>query len=242
MRKFFSSLCAIFLLTVTSSCHLYWTYFGEGEWVQKIDGPEITHAIQHYVAYLRHVKLLRLEDSSVYYDSSINAVRMEFISMKVMELCEARELMVDIVEGLLVELNNNPILAPQFANFPLTSANLEINVRFESFEMDFVDPYYVGWMSLRDDIVKIYAANIREEGNNIWDYRVEPYFKSREFVLYGRESEELFKSVFDMEYENCLEKEQYCPEIKVKPRYYSPYTDEHSYDRPFPRKGPTHSH
>src|ERR1700722_2480364 len=98
MRKILSLIATLILLLTTSGCHTYWNYYGDGEWVQKIDGPEITHAIQHYFAYLRHVKLLRLEDSSVYYDAKINTVRMEFVSMKVMELCDARELLVDIVE------------------------------------------------------------------------------------------------------------------------------------------------
>ncbi len=224
---------ALLLLLATSSCHLNWNYYGVGEWEQKIDGSEATHAIQHYVTYLRHAKRLRLEDSGVYYHDSIHTVRMEFVSMDVMELCEARELIVDVVEGLLLELNKNPILAPQFLNYPLTAADLEIYIRFESFEIQFVDDYYMAWLSLEGDLVKFYAGTINQQGENIWDYRVEPYFKSREIVLYGRESEELFKMNVDMEYPSCLTKEQYCPEVKQKPRYFSPYTDNHSYDNPF---------
>jgi hypothetical protein len=233
MRTLFHLITALLLMVSTSSCHIYWDYFGEGEWEQKIDGSEATHAIQHYITYLRHTKRLRLEDSGVFYHDSIHTVRMEFISMDVMELCEARELIVDVVEGLLLELNRNPILACQFLNYPLSSADLEIYIRFESFEGLYVDPYFVGWVSLEEDTVKFYAANINNDGENTWDFRVEPYFKSREFVLYGREAEDLFRMKLDMEYPSCLRKEQYCPEVRQRPRYFSPFTNERSFDHPF---------
>ena len=53
--------------------------------------------------------------------------------MDVMELCDARELIVDVVEGLLLELNRNPILACQFLHYPLTPSDLEIYIRFKVF-------------------------------------------------------------------------------------------------------------
>lgn len=232
MRYLLSLLTSLVLLLGTSGCCLKWCYYGSGEWVQKIDGSEVTYAIQHYLPYLRHVHRLRLEDSGVYYHDTIHTVRMEFISMDVWELCDARELLVDVVEGLLLELNRNPILAPQFLEYPLTADSLEIYIRFESFEGDYVDPYYVGWMSLEHGLVMFYAANIREDGENCWDWRSEPYYKSREFVLYGREAENLFKMAFDMDFPNCLKKEQYCPKVKPKPRYYTDYYNEYSYDHP----------
>jgi hypothetical protein len=230
MRYLFYLLTSLSLLLTSSSCHLRWNFYGIGEMEPKIDGSEITHAMQHYIAYLRHAKHLRLEDSGVFYFDSIHTVRMEFISMDVMELCEARELMVDVVEGLLYELNRNPILASQFIDYPLASPNLEIFIRFETYEGVYVDPYYVGWMSLVHDLVTFYAFDIKIPNENLWDYRVEPYFKSREFVLYGREAEQLFKMSFEMDFPSCLKKEQYCPEERHKPRYYSPYTNQHSYD------------
>lgn len=114
-------LSSLLLLLFTTSCCCWYNYFGEGEWVQKIDGSEVTHAIQQYTTYLRHVKRLRLEDSGVFYHDSIHTLRLEFVSMDVMELCEARELLVDVVEGLLFDLNRNPILACQFLNYPLSA-------------------------------------------------------------------------------------------------------------------------
>jgi hypothetical protein len=196
-----------------------------GAWVKKIDAPEIVHVIQNYLAYLRHEKHLRLEDSSVYYDDYINAIRMEFLCQDLMEIREARMLLVDVVEGLLAELNKNPVLAPEFITYPLTPRQLEIYISFESFYGLYNDPYYVGWMKLEKDTSYFYAFDLKYPGLNVWNHRIEPYFKSREFVVYERESEQLFKQAVEME-ENTpdyLKKEQYHPVEKCRPRYFSPY-------------------
>lgn len=86
-----------------------------------------------------------------------------------------------------------------------------------------VDKYYVGYVSLMGGLVTFNAGNIEEEGLNLWDYRVEPYFKSREFVLYSREAERYFKETCQSEYPTCLQREQYCPDQVETPRYWSPY-------------------
>lgn len=233
MRYLTSILASLSLLFGTTSC-CGWPYcwYGVGEWVQKIDASEITYAVQHYMAYLRHVHRLRLEEAAVYYHDTIHTLRMEFISMDVWEVCDARELLVDVVEGLLHELNNNPVLAPQYLHYPLTADDLEIYIRFESFEMVYVDPYYVTFMSLEHGMVTFYDGNVNDPKQDLWEYRVEPYYKSREFVLYGREAEAMFKQAFDMDYPNCLIKEQYCPKERPKPRYYTDYCNQYSYDHP----------
>src|SRR5262249_3475642 len=119
MRYLTSILASLSLIFGTTSCCLNWCWYGVGDWVQKIDASEITYAVQHYMAYLRHVHRLRLEESAVYYHDTIHTLRMEFVSMDVWEVCDARELLVDVVEGLLYELNKNPVLGPQFLQYPL---------------------------------------------------------------------------------------------------------------------------
>lgn len=236
MKKIFG-IPVLFLFFLTSSCCLPLRdlWFAEGQWVQKIDSNELVHVIQQYVAYLKHVKRLRLEDTKIYYIDSINTVRMEFLSQDVLEVGEARMLMVDLVEGLLAALNQDPILGPQFINYPFTSRNLEIYVDFESFEGIYDDPYYVGFMKLEKDIATYYAFNLKYTGFdygsqmygglNYWNYRTEPYPKSREIVVHERAGENLFKDVFEMEEHtpDPLSREQYRPLYKCHPRYYSPY-------------------
>lgn len=200
------------------------------EWVQQIDSSEVVHAIQEYLAYLRHEKRLRLEDSSIWYDHKVNKVRMEFTSQDVLEVREARFLIVDLVEGLLAELNRNPIIAPQLATFPLSPDALEIYIRFESFHGMWVDPYYVGKLTLIDGQVTFDAFDAKIIGTNKWNFRTEPYVKSREFTVYEREAEKLFKQSVEMQKLNVLQKEQYKPVEKEVPRYYSPYKRETIFD------------
>lgn len=236
MKNLFRSLFFLVFVLHSSCCVPFKDmWYAQGPWVQKIDANELTHVVQQYVAYLRHVKRLRLEDCKVYYIDSINTIHMEFLSQDLLEMGEARMLMVDLVEGLLAEFNQNPILGPQFITYPLTPRQLEIYVDFESYDGLFDDPYYVGWMKLEKETASYYAFNQKYTGYNYgslmygglnyWNYRTEPYAKSREIVIHEREGENLFKQVFDIEQNtpDRLSKEQYRPVHKCRPRYYSPY-------------------
>lgn len=203
------------------------------DWEKQIDSSEIVHAIQEYLAYLRHEKRLRLEDSSIWYDHTVNKVRMEFTSQDVLEVREARFLIVDLAEGLLAELNRNPIIAPQLASYPLTADALDIYINFESFHGRYVDPYYVGRLVLVDGQVTFTAFDAKAPGRNKWNFRTEPYVKSREFTVYEREAEKLFRQTVEIErarcdqaeepIRNCLRKEEYKPIERDIPRYFSPY-------------------
>lgn len=211
-------------LFVFSSCgKVKYDEFAVGSWIKKVDSPEIVHVIQQYLAYLRHEKHLRLEDSGVYYNTYVNSIRMEFICQDVMEVREARFLLVDLVEGLLAELNKNPVLAPEFITYPLTPDKLEIYISFESYLGMYVDPYYVGWVMLEEGTAHYYAFDTKHPGLNSWNYRVEPYDKSRELTIFEREAENLFQETIDLETPPVLEKEQYQSPDKAVPRYFSPY-------------------
>ena len=202
-----------------------------GPVVQKIDSCELCHTIQHRMPYIRHELRLRLEDASIYYGESVNALRLEFISMDVMEVREARFLLVDLVEGLLAELNTNPTIAPEYLTYPLSPDSLEIFINFETFEGLYVDPYYVGCIHLMDGFVHFYAFNVKYDGLNKWQLREEPYAKSLEFTVYERESEKLFKDAVDAEIPKKIAKEQYFNHIKEVPRYFSPYDEDFIFER-----------
>jgi hypothetical protein len=165
---------------------------GANYWVKKIDSPEVTYVVQNYMARMKHDKHLRLEIASCYYSDYINTIRLEFISQDVIEVGEARGLLVDLVEGLLAELNQNPILASQFVTYPFGPRNLEIFINFESFHGYYIDPYYVGWVALDGGWSYFYAFNTRDQDVGFWDYRCEPYYKSREYVVFERQAEERY--------------------------------------------------
>ncbi len=226
MNKILRIVGIFFLLTSLSGCAACrdWWY-GEGDWVKKVDSEELVYVIQKYLAYLRHEKHLRLEDSRVYYNDYVNTIRMEFTCQDVLEVREARMLLVDLVEGLLAELNQNPILGTEFIVYPLSPRQLEIYIDMESYYGVYTDPYYVGWIKLEKDTAYYYAFDQKEDELNYWDFRTEPYAKSREFVIQERSAESLFRETVEIE-ENTpdpLEKEQYRPVNKCRPRYYSPY-------------------
>lgn len=233
MKSFISFLILSMTALFCTSCYMGKQDPGleeEGYWAQMIDSPEIVHTIQHYLAYLRHEKHLRLEDSRIFYNETINTVRMEFTSQDVLEVREARFLLVDVVEGLLAELNKNPVLAPEFVTYPLTPDQLEIYIDFESFHGIHVDPYYVGYIMLEAGMAHFWAFDTKENGLNHWDYRIEPYEKSREFTVYEREAEDMFKETVEIEHPLILKKEQYVSPIKEVPRYFSPYKRKYIFD------------
>ena len=229
MGNIYKILCLVVLITLSScSWCRFWpdpdpeelTCEEKGE---MLNVGEVVHAVQHHLAYLRHEKHLRLEDSKIYYDASINTIRMEMTSQDVYEIREARFLIVDLVEGLLAEVNRNPDIAPHLTSFPLTADNLEIYIDFESFHMRYVDPYYVGYLTLENGIVTYDAADFKEPGRNIWNFRREAYPTALQLTVYEREAEKNFKATVEMQTLHLLKKEQYKPVEKDIPRYFSPY-------------------
>ena len=217
IKLFSFSACALMLYGCSCCC-----MDGEGDWVKKIDSEEATYVIQRVMPYLRHAKHLRLENAAIYYNDTIHTVRLEFISQDVLEVKEARFLIVDTVEGLLTELNRNPILAPELLTYPLTADRLEIYIDFESFHGNYVDPYYVGYTQLEDGIVSFYAFDTKYPRVTLWDCRTEPYEKSREIAIYEREYEKLFKQVVELQNPKILPEQYISPEKNI-PRYYNPY-------------------
>lgn len=159
-----------------------------------------TCAIQDLSEDMRIKHHLRLEDSRIAYDEFINAIHIEFSSQDLIEIGEARKVIVDVVEGLLSRINNTCDLveARRFDAF-----DLEITINYQSFYGRYVDPYYVSWIQLENGVCTYYSFDVRDCVKNCWHYRIEPYLKTRE-ILYCQESAEEnynpkkipFKSVF----------------------------------------------
>ena len=190
------SLCFIVLAFFLSGCCLMpHVTLPPGE---RINTEEVTRIIQELGVILKFEKNLDLEDSNVFYGPYINTIQLEFSSQSLIEMCEARELIVDVVERLLSMLNTNDILGPQFANYPFSSDNLEIYINFESYYGLYIDaPGYIGWMYLEDGICFYYTFEIKNADHESWHFRREPYSKSREIVVYEREAQDKFQEVIE---------------------------------------------
>lgn len=192
-----------------------------------IDAPEVVYAVQKVLAYLRHVKHLRLENSQVCYNPALHLISLEFTSQDIKEVDDARFLIVDLTEAVLAEFNTNPRLASTFVQYPLTPLQLEVYIDFESYEGLYVDPFWVGYVTLLEGEVKYYAFDIKMKGRNVWNLRTESFDTALSVAVFQRESEKMFKEEVELANPDNLKKEQYHSPDKYIPRFYSPYDPKH---------------
>jgi hypothetical protein len=153
---------------------------------------ELTALIQNYTTELKYQKRLHLEHANTYFKDGISLVQLEFISQDIIEMCEARELIIDVTEGLLGKLNQNPILGGAFATFPFRPSNIEIYITFESWFGKYCDPHYIAWIGLEDAQVTYYEFDLLDHMKACWHARHESYATSREIVVYQRQAEKQY--------------------------------------------------
>ncbi len=158
----------------------------------QFDTDEFSQVVWEYVVELKHDNRLILEEAYVCFGDSSN-IRLQFITQHILELCEARALLVDVVEGLLDRINHSKSASAFLDPYPLTADQLEIYINFESYYGIYDDPYYIGWVALEKGMSYFYAFNLKNKTKDFWSVRTEPYFKSRSFVLFEREGEQKYK-------------------------------------------------
>lgn len=156
---------------------------------QAIDSAEMSSLIINFSAPLETERRLRLEDSRIVYDESILKIYLEYSSQALLDMCEARLLMVEIVDEFLKRLNNHTVLGFQLEHFPFTADDLEVKINFESFFGVYVDPLYIGLTWLKSGCVYYYAFDIKDPYADWSHQRFEPYFKSRELALIKKEAD-----------------------------------------------------
>lgn len=156
-----------------------------------VNEEEVTWVVEKVMAKWKHKRhqRLRLEHAYVYFGDTINGLRLEISSQEILELEEARNLLVDFVEDLLRDINTNPIITSELAIGSLSADNLNIAINFESFFGRYVDPYYVGNIKLKKGMAYYYAFDLKAEGWYAWKSRVEPYTKTREISMLERAAE-----------------------------------------------------
>lgn len=177
------------------------------DWMEAHDPEEATEIILSYATELQHTMFLRLEYSWVYFDRYIEGIHLEFSTQNIMEVKEARQMIVDLVDGLLDRWNNDPIIAGLIKE-PFTERNVNVYINLESFWGYYGDPFYVGWLVLEDGITFLYAYDTKDRLINYWHSRVEPFFKSREYVRIERAAEARYKKTHAPPPYSYLKKEQ----------------------------------
>lgn len=161
---------------------------------------ELSRLIWDYIIELKYDRRLHLENSYVVAGYNESKLHFNFISQDILEVGPARQLLVDVAEGLLGRINASGI-GPELRPFPFTANQLEICIDFESYHGRFVDPFYVGWAVLENGMCYYYAFNLKDRYTfpdltdvrfDFWHSRIEPYEKSRTYVEFERQAEANF--------------------------------------------------
>ncbi len=154
---------------------------------------------------------LFFEDSKYYCNpGQIYAARFDFSSMALLELKEARELLVDVVEDYLARVNSDPLIQPYLINGALSGDDMQVYVNFKSFWGLYLDFKYVGWITLERGCSNFYAFNMRSTKTEFVNWRSEAYINSEEIVRISREEEAAYlESIAE---EDFLSEERYRPD------------------------------
>lgn len=165
------------------------------------DHLDVSRAVIIYSTFLKHDKRLFLQDGCLIDEEPGPVLHLEYICQDTLELGQARDLLVDTVEGLLDTLAKE-------TNFPATAMNLDLYIDFESYQGRYVDPYYVGYIWLENGISHFYAFDTKDNELDFWHSRTESYYKSVKFVEYHREGEALYGPSHKPEAVRALAEEQ----------------------------------
>lgn len=163
-----------------------------------IHAEEITAIIQDYSVELKNLKRLHLRHALTYYnDAGIHTIQLQYISQDIIELCQARKLIIDVTEGFLEQLNSDSILIPEFPDHAFYPFNFEIYIDFESY-FRFVDPFYVKWIVLEDGVITFYTGDVVDNEKKGWHAKKESYETSRNIVFYERLAEDKYKAMHEV--------------------------------------------
>jgi hypothetical protein len=157
-----------------------------------VDSAEMTCIIQDVTTAWKYDKHLHLEHANTYYKEGIHTVQLQFISQDIIEMCEARDLIVSITEEILARINQSPIAGPDLSNYPFQPSNLEIYITFESYYGKYCDPHYIAWIGMEDAVITFYTFDLLDHMKSCWHRRVETYPTSREIVMCQREAEKKY--------------------------------------------------
>lgn len=104
---------------------------------------------------------------------------LEYYSQELLELEDARDLIVHMTEFVINKVNKHPFLFRTMPNAPIDASHLNIRVEFESFYGVYVDPLYVGRVELRDNVVHYYAFTALNCDTIVFERHIEDYTTAR---------------------------------------------------------------
>ena len=193
MNRLSKGLLLLFVALSLSGCARHVNEIEKTQWMKKVDTEEVSRLVITYSNELKHTHHLYLEDASVVFHENLEKLLVSYITQDILELSEARELLVEVTEGILDRINAHPKLAGELAYFPLRPQDLKVNIICESFNNEYVDSKYINWILLEDGEAFYYDASLQNRSSDVMYLRREPYCKSLQFVKFGKEAEEIWK-------------------------------------------------
>ena len=151
------------LFTLTSCCNCPWDFWNTSPTIvsikKKIDSQSAVNLVIDFSQTLEEKYHLFLEDSSFWYDNEIEFIQLDYSTQAILTVKEARELLVEIVENLMVQLDQDPVLADKL-KYPFKAKRLQIYLDCQTFFGRYIDPFYVSWIVLEDGKAYYYAFSI----------------------------------------------------------------------------------
>lgn len=133
---------------------------------------------------------IRLDQSSTVYNPNIGTLCLRYTSEEIFDMCQAREMLVDLVDSLLMQINENiPI---QISNGPLTPDRLDLVITYDTFFGEYCDEQYVNQVRLQGGEVTFFAFTAFDCQYDYFEKHCEPYRTSQINVTAYRDAYEQF--------------------------------------------------
>lgn len=175
------------LLLILSSCSSmnYWSEVEEVVIIPSADPYVQKTVMSQVVPYSIELKSLYnvvLQRSNIENRDGELLIWLDFETMDIMTIDDARDLIVNLTEGLLSRLNQQQVLRDLTSSGEVTEYNLFINIRFDSWFAVHLDPLYLGRLVLDEGEVFYYAQTATYRGRDL-----KVHHQHRELYLVSKE-------------------------------------------------------
>lgn len=174
------------------------------------DTEDLSAIVWDFVVEMSHERGLFPKNAQVIAGPRGTKLRFDFTSQDIIEMCPARELLVDVAENILERVNMAGF-GSQIQPYPFTADQLEIYIDFESFYGVYCDPTYIGWIVLEEGMSYFYDFEVKDRSQDYWRARREPYAKSLSFVRLKREAEARYRKTHPGEEHHYFDDDRFRP-------------------------------
>jgi hypothetical protein len=147
--------------------------------------PHVSCAYKHMAKYSEVVNKtegLMVSGCGGEMHGNIKVLIIYYTCKRIVNLEEARNLYITVVEGLISQVNNDPETRPFLNNYPITKNNIEISISFRKKDGNHVDGKgQIAFISCAHGIV--YYSTMDSEDRNFRDFHEEPYEVAKSIVM-----------------------------------------------------------